>query len=93
MNQGSDIRGIRPTAILKGGKQARQYTLEEFLRREARAMERHEFYNGIITKIPMAAGSHNIVVANISAALVNTFVTKNKPYLVSYLSTGTHKTL
>lgn len=82
MNQIADIKGIRPTAILKRGKPPRRYTLEEYLRREARGKGQHEFYNGIISKIPMATGSHNIVVANTSAALVNAFVAQEKPYLV-----------
>jgi Uma2 family endonuclease len=82
MSHTAETKGIRPTAILKRGKSARRYTLEEYLRREARAKEQHEFYNGIISKTPMATGSHNIVVANTSAALVTAFIAQDKPYLV-----------
>jgi len=82
MSQTAEARAIRPTAILKPSKPPRRYTLEEYLRREARAKERHEFYNGIISKVPMATGPHNIAVANITAALVQSFTAQNKPYLV-----------
>ena len=82
MSHTAEARAIRPTAILKPGKPPRRYTLEEFLRREERAKERHEFYNGLISKVSMATGPHNIAVANITAALVQSFSARNKPYLV-----------
>lgn len=82
MSHISDTKGIRPTAILKRNKTPRRYSLDEYLRKEERAKERHEFFNGVISKIPMATGSHNIVVANISAALVNAFIAQGKPYFV-----------
>lgn len=82
MSQSAEARAIRPTAILKPSKPPRRYTLEEFLRREERAKLRHEFYNGIISKVPMATGPHNIAVANITAALVQSFTARNKSYLV-----------
>ncbi len=82
MSPSAEANAIKPTAILKSGKAPRRYTLEEFLRREERAKERHEFYNGIISKISMATGSHNIVVANITAALVQSFAVSGRPYLV-----------
>ena len=56
MSQSAEARAMRPTAILKPSKPPRRYTLEEFLRREERAKLRHEFYNGTISKVPMAIG-------------------------------------
>ena len=82
MSHTAEARAIRPTAILNPGKPPRRYTLSEFLRREERAKERHEFYNGLISKVSMATGPHNIAVANITAALVQSFSARNKPYLV-----------
>lgn len=82
MSHPAEARAIRPTAILKPGKAPRRYTLEEYLRREERAKERHEFYNGVISKVTMATGPHNIAVANVTAALVQSFTVQNKPLLV-----------
>ena len=82
MSNTAEARAIRPTAILKPSKPPRSYTLEEYLRREERGKERHEFYNGIISKVSMATGPHNIVVANVTAALVHSFAVQNKPFLV-----------
>lgn len=78
----SDARRHTTASAPKQRKQPGQITLEDFLKKESRAKFRHEFYNGIVTKIPMATGSHNIVVANTSAALVHSFIKENKPYLV-----------
>jgi Uma2 family endonuclease len=74
--------GISTNTDLKRGKQPRRYSLEEYLRREERAKTRSEFYNGVVAKTPMATGSHNIIVANISAALVQAFMEQGKPYVV-----------
>lgn len=59
-----------------------KYSLAEFLAKEERSKDRHEFYDGIISKAPMARGSHNIIAANITAALVAAFIKDDKPYLV-----------
>ena len=82
MSHSAEAKAIRPTAVLKPVRSPRRYTLEEYLRRESRAKVRHEYYNGIISKVSMATGPHNIVVANITAALVQSFATQNKPFLV-----------
>lgn len=71
-----------PLAVLKPVKEPRLYTLSEYLKREERASELNEYYNGIITKLPMAKGPHNIIVANITTALMNTFSANNKEYIV-----------
>jgi Uma2 family endonuclease len=71
-----------PLAVLKPLKEPRRYTLAEYLQREARAKDRHEYYNGIITKLPMSKGTHNIIVANVSAELIFAFRINDKDYTV-----------
>ncbi len=73
---------INPRAVLEPQKEPRRYTLAEYLRREERAEELHEYYDGIITKLPMAKGPHNIIVANMATALNIAFCTKGKNYIV-----------
>ena len=58
-----------PLAVLKPEKEPRRYTLAEFLHREERSQELHEYYDGIITKLPMAMSSHNIIDVNMIFAL------------------------
>ncbi len=60
---------INPLAVLKPTKVARQYSLEEYLRREERSTERFEYYDGTITRVPMAKGPHNLISANAVIAL------------------------
>lgn len=40
-------------------------TLEEYLEREARSEEKHEFINGKIVEMPGATSDHNIIASNI----------------------------
>jgi Uma2 family endonuclease len=60
----------------------RRYTLAEYLRLEEASQELHEYYDGIITKLPMARGPHNDIVFNIGAALKHTLKGKSKTYYV-----------
>ncbi len=71
-----------PLAVLKPEKAPRLYTLSEYLHREERANELHEYYNGIINKLPMAKGTHNIIVFNIGNALMNAFQANVKDYTI-----------
>ncbi len=73
---------INPLAVLKPEKELRRYTLAEYLHREERSDELHEYDNGIITKLPMARGPHNIIVANVTTALNNVFAAKGKNSIV-----------
>jgi len=60
----------RPSlATLNPKPQPRLYTLEEYLRREERAKEKHEYYNGQIKRLPKAKGPHNEIAANLIAAI------------------------
>lgn len=73
---------INPLAVLKPEKEPRLYTLAEYLRKEERSNELHEYENGIITKLPMAKGPHNIISANVTWALKNVIKTEKKNYVV-----------
>ncbi|MDZ7879394.1 MAG: Uma2 family endonuclease [Saprospiraceae bacterium] len=73
---------VKSLAVLEPRKEPRRYTLTEYLRREERAEELHEYYDGIIKKLPIAKGPHNIIVANMTAALLNAFALKGKDYIV-----------
>lgn len=61
--------GQTASAVLKSKPQPRRYTLEEYLRREERAIEKHDYYDGQITRLPMAKGPHNEIAANVIAAI------------------------
>ena len=69
-----------PLAVLKPTRPPRRYTLEEYLRREERSQERHEYFDGIIVPVPMAKGPHNIITANIIVALGNALQAADKDY-------------
>jgi Uma2 family endonuclease len=53
------------------------YTIDEYLSMEDNSIEKHEFFNGKIIKLPGAKPNHNIIAANIIAELI--FGTQNKP--------------
>jgi Uma2 family endonuclease len=71
-----------PLAVLKPAKQPRRYTLEEYLRREEKSLERHEYYDGKIIRVPMAKGPHNIIGANTITALNIALKSAPKKYIV-----------
>lgn len=71
-----------PLAVIKPLKEPPRFTLGAYLQREENARELHEYYNGIITKLPMAKGPHNIIVANMTAELIFAFRTNSKEYTV-----------
>ncbi len=73
---------IHPLAVLKEEKEPRLYTLAEYLKREEHSKELHEYYDGVITKLPMAKGPHNIIVMNMAAELIFAFREKGKNYIV-----------
>lgn len=45
------------------------YTLSEYLTREARSLQKHEFYNGKIVRMAGAKARHNQIAANLTGAL------------------------
>ena len=68
-----DFATDMPLAVLdpiqESPKEPRLYTLMEYLRREEDSKELHEYYNGIITKLPMARVPHNLITANMTTEL------------------------
>ncbi len=69
-----------PRLILN--KPVRKYTLEEYLRKEARSLEKHEFINGQIIKMPYAKGPRNIISANMIFELKLNFKKIAEKYIV-----------
>ena len=64
------------------GRKRRTYTLEEYLIKEAKSVDKHEFINGQIIKMPYARGPHNIITINMSTALDNALEQLEKNYIV-----------
>lgn len=59
-------------AILKKAKTMRtpkEYTFEEYLRREEKSVEKHEFYNGKIIKMPGGTHIHSEISMNVATAI------------------------
>ena len=73
---------INPLAVLKPQKEPRRYTLAEYLRREENSEELLEYYDGIITKLPIARGPHNEITMNVGTALNIAFMSADKNYRV-----------
>ena len=79
----SPIATANPLAVLDPPrKEPRNYTLAEYLRREEYAKELHEYYDGLIIKLQMARGPHNLIVANMATALNIAKKALSKKYLV-----------
>lgn len=66
-----------PLSLLKPSPVPRRYSLAEYLRREERSQERHEYLDGKIIRLPMARGPHNIINVNVASALK--FALKGQP--------------
>ena len=73
---------INPLAILPPVKEPRRYTLAEFLHRSEKSEELLEYYDGIITKLPMARGPHNEIIMNVGTALNISIKSNGKKYRV-----------
>ena len=56
---------------LKLNRPIHRYSLEQYLEKEAKSLEKHEFINGQIIKMPYAKGSHNIIAVNMMAQMYN----------------------
>jgi Uma2 family endonuclease len=52
-------------------KPPRLYTLAQYMRKEENTLEKHEFYNGKIVKMPNAKFYHNLIISNIARAINN----------------------
>jgi Uma2 family endonuclease len=71
---------INPLAVLPPVKEPRRYTLAEYLRREENSSDLHEYYDGIITKLPMARTPHNRISSNVITALNNVLDAQGKDF-------------
>jgi Uma2 family endonuclease len=60
---------INPLAVLPPTKEPRRYTLAQYLRKEERSEDLHEYYNGHILKLPLANMPHNLITTNIGTTL------------------------
>ncbi len=54
---------------IKGVRKSKVYTFEEYLRREEKALEKHEFYQGKIIKMPGGTDIHSEIAGNMIATL------------------------
>lgn len=66
------------------------YTIEEYLSMEDRALEKHEFYNGKIIKMPCATPFHNLIAVNIANQLCNELEKKTNEFFVLNSDTRIH---
>lgn len=60
----------------------RNYSIDEYLTFEDGSVEKHEFYNGKIVKMPGAKPFHNLIAANIIAQLIFETEKKELEYFV-----------
>jgi Uma2 family endonuclease len=67
---------------LKLNRPIHRYSLEQYLEKEAKSIDKHEFINGQIIKMPYAKGPHNIIAANMMAQLINKTEDLEKNYTV-----------
>jgi Uma2 family endonuclease len=71
-----------PLAVIEPQREPHRYTLTEYLRREERSNELHEYYDGIITKLPMARGPQNDIIVNMATTLKTILKAAQKTYYV-----------
>lgn len=87
MNTASAIRPDRadhdnPLMEIRPEAEPKLYTLGEYLRKEERSRVRHEYFNGIIRKKPLASGPKNIITANIACAMKLGLKSLSKTYRI-----------
>ena len=63
-------------------KPIRKYTLEEYLRKEEHSVNKHEFINGEIIKMPYARYAHNVIAMNIANQMTNLTENLDKNYVI-----------
>jgi Uma2 family endonuclease len=62
---------------IKAARKPKVYTFEEYLRREEKSVEKHEFYNGKIVKMPGGTDVHSEISVNIATSIK--IVVRNLP--------------
>ena len=73
---------IAAKEFIKKEREPKIYTLDEYLKREAKSVDKHEFYNGEIIKMPNAKFYHNLTSHNISTAIKIAAKLLSKKYLI-----------
>ncbi len=63
-------------------REPKKYSLEDYLRDEEKSINKHDFYNGQIIKLPKAKFKHNLIATNISFAIKTALRLISKKYLV-----------
>lgn len=71
-----------PLAVLTPAKPPRLYILSEYLRKEAKSLRKHEYYNGKIVAKPYSRLSHNIISTNFLVAITIALEKTDKNFLV-----------
>lgn len=61
----------QPEIPVKKTKPQRWVSLEEYIKREARYIHKHEYLDGKIVRMPYAKGPHNEISMNIGTAIKN----------------------
>ena len=72
-----------PLVVLEPRKEPRRYTLAAYLRREECAERLDEYYDGIVTRLPLRNGTYNLIATNVGATLHNALDKKGLNYIVS----------
>jgi Uma2 family endonuclease len=67
---------------LKLNRPVRKYTIEQYLEKEAKLKQKHDFINGQIIPMPYAKGPHNIISANITTEMSLNFRKLAEKYVV-----------
>lgn len=63
-------------------RKSKTFTLAEYLQKEAKSIDKHEFINGKIIKMPYAKGPHNLITVNMIVQMDNAFEALEKKYYV-----------
>ena len=64
-------------------RKIKTFTLADYLRKEEKATDKHEFYNGQIIKMPNAKFNHNLIAANTVCAIkINLKPLSNKYFVL-----------
>jgi Uma2 family endonuclease len=67
---------------LKVNRPIHRYTLEQYLEKEGKSIDKHEFIDGQIIKMPYAKGPHNIISVNMMTRMVIGLENTDKNYVV-----------
>ncbi len=67
---------------LKLSRPVRRYTLEQYVEKEAKTKQKHDFIDGQFIPMPYAKGPHNIISANIMTEMSLSFRKLEEKYVV-----------